>query len=1090
LDVPEWLESLGLRQYARVFADNAIDAALLPALTAEDLKELGVTAVGDRRRLLEAIAALRTQPAQHPTAPNASEGERRRVGVLFADLAGYTPLAAELDAEEVHALLNAFFQQVDRLVTEHGGHVDKHIGDCVMAVFGAPVAHGNDMARAVSAGLAIRSAMPGLSSAVGRPLSVHIGVAGGQVVATATGSATHREYTVTGDTVNLASRLTDAAAPGEMLVSHSVRSELGGRLEVEDAGRLAVKGLAEPVQAWRVVSQRSPTAERSPLAGRRGELAQLRSLLAGVGDAGRGRAVLLRGEAGIGKTRLIEEIQRAADERGFGRHTAWALDFGEATGRDPIRSLLRSLLGIGATGDAAVVAARLVAEGLVSRDDSVFLHDLLDLPQPTALRAIYEAMDNTRRNQGKRTVMARLVEDASRSQPLLLVLEDVHWAGRATLAHLARLAGAASECPCLLLMTTRLEGDPIDAAWRAQAEGASLTTIDLGPLRPDEARLVARSMRAAGDEFTECCVERAAGNPLFLEQLVRLGQETESAGAIPGTVQSLVQARLDRLHAIDKLALQAAAVLGQRFDREALDHVLNLSGYEPAPLVEHLLLRHDESASFRFAHALVRDAVYDSLLRSRRRELHRRAADWFAGRDVVLRAEHLDRAGAPEAAGAYLGAARAQLGDYRSETARALLERGLRVAREPRDRFALLCLHGQTLHDLGAIPDALQSFAEALDVAPDDAGRCEAWLGIAGCKRMTDDLAGAEADLQLAQAAATRLGLADVLARSHFLAGNLCFPRGDIEGCLRHHGESLAFARACDSAQHEAAALGGLGDADYVRGRMLSAQAHYERCLSLCRTHGLGRIAAAHRQMLGLTRFFANDVRGALADALATAEAARHIGQPRGEMVAHMIAAEMRANLTMLDEAMMHLGEVERLIGQLGAARFEPLRLNCLAKTLRAMGRRGEALPLLRRSVEASRQTSLAFSGPSALGALALTTDDPNERQGAIEEGESLLRVGSLAHNHFRFYRDTIDASLRAEEWGEAVRLVEALAAFAAAEPLPWTDFYVARGRALAAWGRGERGAQARAELGQLAEQARAAGLLLALPEMEYALST
>ena len=206
------------------------------------------------------------QPAQQPA--GATEGERRQVGVLFADLAGYTALASELDAEEVHRLLDAFFQQIDRIVVEHGGHVDKHIGDCVMAVFGAPVAHGNDAARAVRAGLAIRDAMPALSSVIGRPLAVHIGVAGGQVVASGTGSATHREYTVTGDTVNLASRLTDAAASSEILVSQSVWSELGATLEAEDAGLLAVKGLAEPVRAWRVADQRAPAAERSPLAGR------------------------------------------------------------------------------------------------------------------------------------------------------------------------------------------------------------------------------------------------------------------------------------------------------------------------------------------------------------------------------------------------------------------------------------------------------------------------------------------------------------------------------------------------------------------------------------------------------------------------------------------------------------------------------------------------------------------------------------------------------------------------------------------------------------------------------------------------------
>ncbi len=176
-------------------------------------------------------------------------------------------------------------------------------------------------------------------------------------------------------------------------------------------------------------------------------------------------------------------------------------------------------------------------------------------------------------------------------------------------------------------------------------------------------------------------------------------------------------------------------------------------------------------------------------------------------------------------------------------------------------------------------------------------------------------------------------------------------------------------------------------------------------------------------------------------------------------------------------------------MGQLGAARFEPLRLNCLAKILRAMGRRAEALPLLRRSVEASRATSLAFSGPSALGALALTTDDPEERREAVEEGESLLRAGSVAHNHFRFYRDTIDAALRAEDWDEAERLAEALTAFAAAEPLPWTSFYAARGRALAAWGRGERGRDGRSSLDRLAAEARAAGLLLALPALERVLA-
>ena len=251
MDVAAWLESLGLDQYAQAFADNAVDAAVLASLTADDLKELGVAAVGHRRRLLEAIAALQPAPATTAAGRTLAEGERRQVSVLFADLVGYTKLATELDAEEVHALLDAFFQLADRLVAEHGGHVDKHIGDCVMAVFGAPISHGNDAERAVGAGIAIRDAIPELSERVGHRLAVHIGVAGGQVVASGTGSETHREYTVTGDTVNLASRLTDAAPAGALLISHSVRAELGSALVVEDAGLLAVKGFAAQQQAWR-----------------------------------------------------------------------------------------------------------------------------------------------------------------------------------------------------------------------------------------------------------------------------------------------------------------------------------------------------------------------------------------------------------------------------------------------------------------------------------------------------------------------------------------------------------------------------------------------------------------------------------------------------------------------------------------------------------------------------------------------------------------------------------------------------------------------------------------------------------------------
>ena len=196
-------------------------------------------------------------PLPGPSRRTSRSGERRQVAVLFADLAGYTALAQELDAEELHGLLDGFFAVADRLIEEHGGTVDKHIGDCVMGVFGAPVAHGNDAERAARAALAIRDAMPALSARMVRPIAVHIGVASGQVVASGTGGPGHRTYTVTGDSVNLASRLTDLAAPGEILVSDAVRRALAERLECDEVEALAVKGFAEPVRAWRLLGLRA-----------------------------------------------------------------------------------------------------------------------------------------------------------------------------------------------------------------------------------------------------------------------------------------------------------------------------------------------------------------------------------------------------------------------------------------------------------------------------------------------------------------------------------------------------------------------------------------------------------------------------------------------------------------------------------------------------------------------------------------------------------------------------------------------------------------------------------------------------------------
>jgi class 3 adenylate cyclase/tetratricopeptide (TPR) repeat protein len=1102
MDLAAWLHGLGLGQYEQVFRQNAIEPEVLPQLTGDDLKELGVIPVGHRRKLLDAIAALRVSASPASAARDARilsspldpMGERRQVTVLFADLAGYTAWGQQLDAEEVHALLEQFFERADRIVQDHGGRIDKHIGDCVMGVFGAPIAHGDDAERAARAALAIRAAIPGVSAQVGRPIGIHIGVAGGQVVASRTGSASHSEYTVTGDTVNLASRLTAAAEAGEILTSDDTRRSLAERFECLDAGTLDIKGFAEPVRAWRLLGTRSIAREQRPFVGRRGELRLLEAALATCHETGRGQAIYIRGEAGIGKTRLIEEIQWKATHAGFRCHAALVLDFGSGVGHDAIRALARSLLGIEVTSDtdaARAAAATALSSEIVASEDAVFLNDLLNLPQPTELRPIYEAMDTDTRSWGQQSVVARILDRKSRERPRLLLVEDLHWADQPVLTHLARLTTVVAQHPVILIMTSRIEGDPLDEAWRAQASGALLTTVDLGPLLSDDARALAEALIAANTAFAERCVERAAGNPLFLDQLLRHADESQAV-AVPGSIQSLVQERIDRLNLADKAAVQAASVLGQRFFGSALAYLLGRADYVPEHLVSRLLVRPQQASEdvFLFTHALIRDATYDTLLRSRRRELHRRAAEWYADRDHVLRAEHLDRAEDPEAARAYLAAARAQAAEYRQEAALQLVERGVALASDRTDRFALMCLQGEILHDLGSMREAGRAYQAAVDAAVDDRERCAAWIGLAGVKRVTDDLPGALADLELAEAVAERHQLLAELARIHFLRGNLCFPRGDLEGCLREHGIALELSRRAGATELEAMALGGLGDAEYVRGRMISAHERFRQCIELCERYGFGRIEVANRPMMAFTQWFAGDTIGALEVADTAIARAARVGHRRAEMIGHHAAFFCRHALMDFERASRHAEAALTLAKQLSARRFETEALVFQAELHRLAGRPANALAAAEEAVKISRETSPAFLGPFALGALALASEDPSARQAALEEAEELLRAGAVSHNHLLLPRDAIEVYRKTGNWDRVESTAAALEQYTRSEPLPFADFYIACGRALAAFGRGQwDSGELAAELERVRDQGERLGIRAALPCIETAIN-
>jgi class 3 adenylate cyclase/tetratricopeptide (TPR) repeat protein len=1093
VDVPVLLQGLGLGQYEAAFREAAITADELPSLTEEHLRDLGLP-LGHRLKLLKAITALgevatERKPVVHRPVSDApgAEGERRQVAVLFADLAGFTELSNRLDAEVVHDLLGLFFECIDQIVVSYGGHVDKHIGDCVMAVFGAPVAHGNDAERAVGAALAIRDAMRGVSENSGQPVDVHVGIAGGQVLAGALGSDRHSEFTVTGETVNLASRLTDAAAAGQIVVSQTIRRAIGKRFDGLEMETLVVKGFAEPIRAWRLLGLLTVTADAAtPFVGRRNELYQLTAALAGCRDHGHGQIVRIRGEAGIGKSRLLDEVRRRAHDAGFRVHGAQLLDFGGGSGLNALRTLVCSLLcretESGSESSEEDVKSA-VERGLVAAQDAIFVADLLGQPQPLELRPLYEAMDNSARVEGRRRTLGRLVRRASGISPRLLLVEDLHWADGLTLDRLADIAAAVPACAALLVMTTRVEGDPLDSEWRSRVGGESFTTVELGPLGHEDALALAGSLFDAAGLLAEQFVDRAGGNPLFLEQLLQHARETAGDG-VPGSVLNLVQARLDRLDPADKVALQAASVLGQHFKQDSLSNLLGRSEYDPKRLVARSLIRARGDA-FQFTHALIRDAVYDTLLKSRRRELHAKAARWFAGRDPVTQAEHLERAESSEAPQAYLAAARCEAAEYRYDMAQRLAERGLDIAKTTADRSALECFRGEVLHDLGNMELAQSAYEAALAAAGDGVARCRAWIGLAAVKRVTGDVGGALAALQSSETEAEAHDLAAEQARIHYMRGNLCFPSGDWEGCLREHGAALEHARRANMVELEATALGGLGDAEYMRGRMISAHTRFSDCVATSVRHGIGRIEAANRPMMAFTRMFAGDVRDALNLAEEAIGVAARVGHLRGKMIAHHAAWWCRHALTDFAAAREDAEAALSLSRQLGAHRFDAEALAMRAELHRIAGRVGQAIADAAEAVEICRGTGPTFLGPIVLGLQARIIENQAARHAALDEADALIQVGAVSHNELLFRRDAIEICLEDGDWDRAERYAAALETYTRAEPLPWSAFYVDRGRALAAAGRGE----CTAGLERLLEQGERLGLRISLPKIEAALT-
>ncbi|MGE3874711.1 MAG: AAA family ATPase, partial [Parvibaculaceae bacterium] len=952
------------------------------------------------------------------------------------------------------------------------------IGDCVMAVFGAPIAHGDDAERAVAAAIAIRDGLKPLAQRyrVG-PLDVHCGLAAGTVLAATTGSDVHRPYTITGSSVNLAARLCDLAKRGEILLSDDLAAAVAHRHSVEPFGRHRLDGFAGELPVFRISAQQHARKDASAprFVGRKPEMAGIEAAFAATAQQKTGRIVFLRGEAGIGKTRLLEEATEAALRHGLTCLSASVMSFGAGSQSQLRRIITETLLSVdggdGLLGLPQDLASHTARHGLGERDET-FLHDLMGMMLPARLARVFDTFDAAGRRAARIATLAKIAGLAAGRAPLFIAVEDVHWIDDDGLDMLEALALAAQSHPVNLVFTGRPERDPLDAAWRQRIAPTPVTVLDLAALTIHEAASLAGEVFRGESDLVKDVLARAAGNPLFLVQL--LHHKTSAGGeALPQSIQSLIVARLDRLSERDRRIVQTASVLGQRFTQDEIDHLMGEREVALKPLIDAVLIRAG-AHSFEFVHALVRDATYGTLPKSRRRALHVKAAEWFAGRDKLLAAGHLDQAQDPKAVEAYDEAAQSEWTIYHYDSAIVLNARAVALAEAGARKAELLTRRGEMLLETGEIKASLEVWPEALRLAEGVRSlTCRANIGFAQCLRLSDRFSEAFAALDRADAIAESDRLLRELSRSHFLRGNLLFPQGRLAECLGEHQKALDFAREAGSVEAEIRALGGLGDGYYANGRMLSAYDAFSRCVRMARKEGFGRIEVANLPMWAITALAKGEWREAddcVREAIKLAERA---GARRALMIAHHCGYFRKFEADEIAAAREHAVKSDELAIALGAKRFEAESKMFFAELALIAERRDEARHYADWAYRLCEETGLSYVGPIVLGMLAELAGGDSERQAHIAKARSILEAGAPFHNHMYFNSHMMTASLKRRDWEAAGSFAQAMADYTAKEPFPWADFLIGRTRILIRVGRGERSAAVKAELSRLAALGR-----------------
>jgi predicted ATPase/class 3 adenylate cyclase len=806
--------------------------------------------------------------------------ERKLATVLFVDLVGSTALVSGTDPEVARRRVQRYFDRVQQNVVTHGGIVEKFAGDAVMAAFGIPQAHEDDAERAVRAALEI------LSSVAELGLEVRIGVESGEVVVDSVESTF-----ATGEAVNIAARLQQAAPPNTIMIGPGAHRLTLGSFQVEDEGPVEVRGLAEPVWAWRVIcAQRTDAARRftAPLVGRDAELELLENTYARAVRDRRAHLFTIYGEPGVGKSRLAREFIAGLESATvlFGR----ALPYGEGVTYSALSDMVKVAAGI-ADDDPLEDALEKLRE--CCPDEAVA--DLLGLAS-----GVLEAVQAEHKQEEIAWAARAWAERLAEPQPLVLVFEDIHWAEEPLLELVEHLGSWVRDVPLLLLCLARPELLDIRANWGGGRVRA--TAIELEPLGTADSEALIDALAADGglpEAARQTLLAKTEGNPLFVEETMRMLAEANGSGVdrIPDTLQALIAARIDYLPSEQKALLQRAAVIGRTFWAGAVARLAE-GDTEIAPLLDELLRREfllSEQRStisgedaYRFKHVMIREVAYAGLSKTARASYHQRFAQWLAERAgeelVEVRAYHLDQATsllaeldgeAPDelstsAAQVLEKAGKRALAREANATARRLLlrsaelepslERRYQAARaawrmhefpvvsaemeevykdavEAGDRVvqsrALAAIAEVTLLRSADVGEAERIARRALEVADEDESRSDA-LHILGTiawwrGRLTEAEALAEEELEIAR----RIGRQDIESEALISLAGIYTTRREAERAEPLIGRALELAEESGSLTAKAKAYKESGELNVFRGLDDEAMADFERARDL-----------------------------------------------------------------------------------------------------------------------------------------------------------------------------------------------------------------------------------------------------------------